>query len=141
MQMAVHEHEAFLVASARAGLSGCFPTCQLHEKPRVEQRSTANGDPRASGLMKHLNGVVQRAYVAVTDDRNALDGFHDGANAGEIHVAAETLLSCSAVDGQSSDADLLKSAGEIRRAPASVVPAQAHLDGHREFHGTDDALH
>src|SRR5438309_770584 len=125
--MPMHEVEPLLVAAAWTGIAGCFPARQLREEPRIEQRAAADGESGATRLTEHARCIVERAHVAVANDRDALDGFHHGPDAGEVNRPAKTLFARPAVDRQSRDPDLLESASEVRGAPILFVPAKPHL--------------
>jgi len=65
--------------------------------------------------------------VAVAEHGNALDRFHDAADAVVVHAAGEALFAGAPVDRDRRDADPLELAGEVRGGDLIVVPPEAHL--------------
>jgi hypothetical protein len=89
----------------------------------------------------HPLGVGHRAHVAVAEDRDALDRLDHRANAIVLDAAGKALGARAAVDGHRGDPDLLELAREKRSALVRVIPAQAHLHGHRDLDRLHDTLH
>src|SRR5262245_47551686 len=118
---------------ARGFLAG-----QLSEDPRIQQGTPANCDPCAAGYLQHASSVGEGTHIAVADDRNALDRLDDGPDAIKADAAAEPLGTAAAVDRDAGDADALELPGEVRSSPLRVIPAEPHLDGHRNAHRVDD---
>ena len=80
-----------------------------------------------------------RGDVAVADDRDPAHRPDHGADAGEVHRAAETLGARPAVHEDRGHPGVLQHAGEIGRGEIFVVPAEAHLGGDGDFHRLDHA--
>src|SRR5207302_6896630 len=102
------------------------------KEPRVEQGAAANRDAGAARRPQHSLRVGDTADVTVADDGNALDRLHHGANAVQADRAAKALRPRASVNDDGRNTRLLERAGEVRGAPARLVPAEAHLDGHRD---------
>src|SRR5262249_33690760 len=127
-----HEVDPLAVAAARTGAAGREPAIELPEEPRISQRPPADRDAGAAGLAQHPVGIADAADIAVADDRDALNGFDDGADAVEVDRAAEALFTGPAVDDDRGHADALEFAGEIRGGQVVRVPAEPHLHGDRD---------
>src|SRR5437764_13543788 len=110
-------------------------SAKLAEDPWIKQGPTAHGNARAAGCQKHALGVGDGTDVAVADNRHFFHRFDDRADTVELDRAAKALFARSAMDDNGGHACLLELARETRGAPIAVIPAQAHLDGHRNTNG------
>ncbi|OQB85718.1 MAG: hypothetical protein BWX86_02805 [Verrucomicrobia bacterium ADurb.Bin122] len=111
------------------------------KNPWIVKCSAADGDAGATGLGDHGLGGLGCGHVAVAEYRNGLHRLHDGADAGEIDLAAESLGARAAVYAKCGDALGLQHTGELRRGKVVGIPAQAHLRRHGDFHRGDHAAH
>ena len=69
---------------------------------------------------------------------NPLDGLDHRADAGAVDGPPKALLAGPAVDDDRGDADLLERPGQRRGGQRRVVPAEPHLDRHRDRRPLDD---
>ena len=111
------------------------------ENPRIVKRAAPDAHARAAGFIEHLLRGLRRGHVAVADDGNVLHGLHDGANTGQIHRAAETLLARPAMNKNRGDTGVFERAREVRRGQVFIIPAKPHLGGDGNFHGVDHAFY
>ena len=77
----------------------------------------------------HALNVARALDVPVADDRDADDGFHLGDGI-PVCLAAVVLLFCPAVHGDERATVLFHNARD-QLVCACILPAQAHLAGHR----------
>ena len=77
--------------------------------------------------------------IAIDHDGNS-DGLLHLAQEGPIGAAVVELAARAAMNRDHPDAAILGDAGQPRRVAAGMVPAGAHLQGHRQVHRLDRRL-
>ena len=100
--------------------------------PRGRSRSPRNRFPRT---WLAASAIVRISPLATTGIRSTASTTARMPCA--VHHAREPLLPGPAVDDHPGDANLLELSGEHRRRQRFVVPAQPHLDRHRDRNGLD----
>ncbi len=135
--MPFHHGDAFFEAGFGRQFACGKKVGDVPENPRVIERAATDADRGAAGAIEHHLRGLWRRDVAVANHGRAFQRLHDGADAGEVHRAAETLLSGASVDRDGGDAGIFEGASEVGRGEVFIVPAEPHFGGDGDFHGAD----
>ena len=113
------------------------PVHDLTQQPRLAICAPANHQSISARLLKRLCRIINRADIAIHDDRDRNRVFHF-PDEGPVGAALIHLIAGAAVDGNHLDAQVFCNAGHLGRVKALMVPAHAHFNGHwhiDRFHG------
>ena len=117
-------------------MTGGGPPCQqvgrVRQNPRVAQ--DAPTDKHAlDAAPEFLDDLLRRHAVAAAEDRNAQAVGHLG-HAAPVRLPGVALRRGAAVHRDRAGTDVFHHLRNRGRIAVRVVPARAHLDGHRDLH-------
>ena len=94
----------------------------------------------APGHVEHPLRVGNRPNIPIANNRDTFHRFDHLANSIQVDDASESLGSRTPMDRDGSHADFFELASEFGGGDLGVIPAEPHLDRHRDPNGLDHGL-